>query len=56
MKIYLIKTCGAFDYKETLFVEDFKIDQKTKGNAIIVVYNKHELTIPMANISCIEEK
>ena len=53
MRINLIKPCCDRDY---LVVEDFKIDQKTKGNAILVTYQNRELIIPLANISCIEEK
>ena len=55
MRIHLIKTCSAFDYKDTLIISNYKSDAKSKGNCIIVHLNGKDLIIPLSNIATIED-
>lgn len=55
MIIHLIQTCSAFKYDFHLSVKSYEISSKLKGNAIILIYNERELTIPLSNIAAIEE-
>lgn len=51
MKIYLLNTCSAFDYKHDITVTEYK----TKVNCLIIEHRGKELHIPMSNIICLEE-
>jgi hypothetical protein len=55
MIIHLIKSSPAFDYKTAIEVEEYKVSQKLKGNAVIIRYMNKNHIIPLSNIAAIEE-
>ena len=54
-RLYLSNSCGAFDFKDNIIVNDYDPVTKVKGNAIIITFNKKRLIIPLSSIACIEE-
>lgn len=53
--IHIIHATSALDYEKIIRVESYKASTKHRGAAVIIRHHDRDITVPLSNISAIEE-